>query len=174
MHFNLAHLLKEPTGSTRDYEVDDSFAGPENGMDRVQGWVRVIRTQQGFLVRAELETRVRLTCGRCVSQFELRSELKMEEESFPTIDPATGKTTKPLEEAEGVIHLDAQHVLDMTEVVRQYVLTEVPIKPLCCEECLGLCPECGSDLNKEKCKCNAAPMHPTSGISAELLTERRE
>ena len=174
MHFNLAQLLKEPIGSTRDYEVDDSFAGPEDGADRAQGWVRVIRTHHGMLVRAELETQVKLTCSRCIGQFELRSVLIMEEESFPTIDPATGRKTDPPEEAEGGIHLDAQHVLDMTEVVRQYVLTEVPIKPLCCEECLGLCPECGSDLNKEKCKCNAAPMHPTSGLSAELLTERRE
>ena len=118
MYYNLAQLLKEPTGSTRDYEVDDSFVGPEHGMDRAQGWVQVIRTHAGFLVRAELETQVRLTCGRCLDQFELKSRLKMEEESFPTIDPATGKTTERPDEAEGVIHLDDQHVLDMTEVVR--------------------------------------------------------
>ena len=174
MHYNLAQLLKEPTGSTRDYEVDDSFPGPENGGDRAQGWVRVIRTHQGMLVRAELETQVKLTCSRCISQFELLSVLIMEEESFPTIDPATGRKTEPPEEAEGVIHLNAQHVLDMTEVVRQYVLTEVPIKPLCREECLGLCPGCGSDLNKEKCKCNAVPADSRWGSLAELLTERRE
>ncbi|MCH9016913.1 MAG: DUF177 domain-containing protein [Chloroflexi bacterium] len=161
-------MLKEPTGATRDYEVDGSFVGPEGGMDRAQGWVRVIRTHQGVLVRAELETLVNLTCGRCIGQFELRSDLIMEKESFPTIDPATGKTTEPPEEAEGVIHLDAQHVLDMTEVLRQYVLTEVPIKPLCCEECLGLCPGCGSNLNKEKCKCNAALADPRWVSLAEL------
>ena len=34
MLYNLAQLLKEPIGSTRDYEVADSFAGPENGTDR--------------------------------------------------------------------------------------------------------------------------------------------
>ena len=79
MHYNMAQLLKEPTGSTRDYEVDDSFEGPEGGMDRAQGWVRVIRTHQGLLVRTELETQVNLTCGRCVSQFDSHSTLKMEE-----------------------------------------------------------------------------------------------
>ena len=174
MKYNMAQLLMEPTGSTRDYEVDDSFAGPENGADRAQGWVRVIRTHQGMLVRTELETQVKLTCSRCIGQFELRSVLKMEEEAFPTIDPATGRKTESPEEAEGVIHLDAQHDLDMTEVVRQYVLTEVPIKPLCREGCLGLCPECGSDLNKEKCKCNAPPVDPRWGSLAGLLTEGRE
>ena len=84
MYYNLAQLLKEPTGSTRDYEVDDSFVGPEHGMDRAQGWVQVIRTHAGLLVRAELETQVNLTCSRCLDQFELKSRLKMEEESYPT------------------------------------------------------------------------------------------
>ena len=169
MRYNLAQLLKEPTGSTRDYEVDDSFVGPEDGTDRARGWVRVIRTHQGLLVRAQLETRVKLTCSRCIAQFELRSVLIIEDESFPTVDPATGRKTEPPEEAESVIHLDAQHVLDMTEVVRQYVLTEAPIKPLCHEDCPGLCPGCGSDLNKEKCKCNATPIDSPVGISSRVV-----
>ena len=160
MHYNLAQLLKEPTGSTRDYEIDGSFTGPENCSDRAQGWVRIIRTHQGMLVRAKLETQVKLTCSRCISEFEYLSSLIMEEESFPTVDPMTGRKTEPSEEAEGVIHLDDQHVLDMSEVVRQYVLTEVPIKPLCREECLGLCQECGSNLNEEKCRCDSASVDP--------------
>ena len=174
MYYNLAQLLKEPTGATRDYEVDDSFVGPEGGLDRAQGWVRVIRTHQGFMVRAKLETQVNLTCSRCLGRFELQSELTMEEESIPMNDPATGQTIESPEEADGEIHLDDQHVLDMAEVLRQCVLTEVPIKPLCCVECLGLCPECGTNLNKEKCKCNAALADPRWGAMAELLPERRE
>ncbi len=89
-------------------------------------------------------------------------------------DPVTGQTIESPEEADGEIHLDDQHVLDMAEVLRQYVLTEVPIKPLCCVECLGLCPECGTNLNKEKCKCNAALADSRWGVLAELLPERRE
>lgn len=174
MYYNLAQLLVEPTGTTRDYEVDDSFEGPENGMDRAQGWVRVIRTHNGFMVQAELETQVNLTCSRCLSQFELSSTLKMEEECFPADDSVTGETTDSSEESYEAIRLDDQHVLDMKEVTRQYVLTEVPIKPLCCEECPGLCPECGANLSKEKCKCNAAPIDPRWGSLAELLTEKQD
>jgi len=174
MHYNLAQLLREPTGSTRDYEVDDLFVGPEGGMDRAQGCVRVIRTHEGFIVRAELETQVSLTCSRCLDGFESRSELTMEEESFPIDDSETDQTIEPAEETLGEIYLDDQHILDMAEVVRQYVLTAVPIKPLCCEECSGLCPECGTNLNKEKCKCNATLVDPRWGSLAELLTERRE
>ncbi len=116
--------MREPTGSTRDYEVDDSFTGPDGGVDRAQGWIRVIRTHHGVLVRAKLETLVNLTCSRSIGDFKHRSVLIMEEESFPTVDPVTDRKTDPPEEAEGVINLDAHHVLDMREVVRQYVLTD--------------------------------------------------
>ena len=168
MYYNLAQLLREPTGSTRDYEVDDLFVGPEGGMDRAQGWVRVIRTHHGFIIRAELETLVSLTCSRCIDSFESRSELTMEEETFPIDDSETDQTIELAEETLGEIHLDDQHVLDMAEVVRQYVLIAVPIKPLCCEECSGLCPECGTNLNKEKCKCNTASVDPRWGSLAGL------
>ena len=173
MHYNLAQLLMEPIGSTRDYDVDESFTGPEDGTDRAQGWVQVIRTHQGVIVRAELQTQVRLTCSRCVKKFEHSSTITVEEESSPAIDLATGKKTKPLEGNEGEIELDDQHVLDMSEVIRQYVLTGVPIKPLCRKECRGLCPECGTNLNEEKCRCKAVPMDPRWEALPELLTEKR-
>ena len=170
MHYNLAQLLMEPIGSTRDYDVDESFTGFENGTDRVQGWVRVVRTHQGVIVRAELETQVSLTCSRCVKEFEYSSIVAVEEESSPTIDLATGRKTDSQEGAESGIDLDDQHVLDMGEVVRQYVLTGIPIKPLCREECRGLCPECGTNLNEEKCRCKAAPMDPRWDSLAGLFT----
>jgi uncharacterized protein len=171
MYYNLSQLLKEPTGSTRDYAVHGSFEGPEKEIDWAEGKVQVIRTHQGFLVRAELKVQVVLTCSRCLNQFELLFELKMEEESFPTVDLVTGKTTFPPEEGDGVIHLDDQHVLDMEDVIRQYVLTEAPIKPLCLKRCLGLCPECGTNLNEEKCNCGEVPVDFRWEALAKLLAE---
>ena len=128
MQYNLAQLLTEPTGSARNYEVDESFIGPEDGMDRVQGWIEVVRTHQGVIVHAKLEAQVRLTCSRCVRVFENSSIIKMEEESSPTVDPVTGKQLETLEESDSELELDDQHVLDMEEVVRQYLLTGMPIK----------------------------------------------
>ena len=174
MNYNLSQLLKEPTGSTRDYEVDGSFEGPEKKVGWAGGEVQVTRTHQGFVVRAELSVQVDLACSRCLTQFECGFKLKIEEESFPAVGLATGKTTDPPEEAEGVIHLDDQHVLDMQDVIRQYVLTEVPIKPLCCGECSGLCPECGINLNKEKCTCSVTLPDIRWRSLAELLIEDRE
>ena len=73
-----------------------------------------------------------------------------------------------------MIHLDDKHDLDMQDVIRQYVLTEVPIKPLCFKECQGLCPECGTDLNEEKCKCEVGSVDPRWGFLADLLIDNGE
>lgn len=46
-----------------------------------------------------------------------------------------------------------QPYLDIIDDVREYVLLSIPVKLLCKEECLGLCPMCGKNLNHEKCDC---------------------
>jgi uncharacterized protein len=177
MVYNLAQLLIEPVGSFRDYDIDTSSIDPEEDpgskLDWTRGWVRIIKTHQGLLVRARLEVQMNLACSRCIKEFKYQSVLTIEEEAFPTVNPGTGGKTDPPEEAEGAIHLDDHHVLDMKEVIRQYLLTDTPIKPLCSKECPGLCPECGINLNEENCECKATPMDPRWETLAELLTERQ-
>ena len=62
-------------------------------------------------------------------------------------------------------------MLDLSDVLRQYLLTDEPLKVLCREDCLGLCPECGADLNTEKCKCDAPDIDPRWGALAALIGE---
>jgi len=50
--------------------------------------------------------------------------------------------------------------IDTTNDVREFALLSVPMKKLCKENCKGLCPKCGSDLNKEKCKCITEEIDP--------------
>ncbi len=173
MRYNVAQLLMEPTGSIRSYQLDESFDGPQSSQDRATGTVQILRTHQGMLVTARIETEVQTTCGRCLREFQRLSSLKLEEESYPTVDLGTGKKMFPPDESEGVIHIDDRHVLDLSDVVRQYVLTEIPIMPLCSDNCLGLCPECGANLNEEKCKCDTTPADPRWGALSELLAEGR-
>jgi uncharacterized protein len=161
----------EPIGSIRRYQLDESLDGPQSSLDRATGTVEILRTHQGLLTMARIETQVQTTCSRCLSEFQRQSSWKLEEESYPTVDPGTGKKMVPPDESEGVIHIDSQHMLDLSDVVRQYILTDIPIKPLCSNNCLGLCPECGANLNEEKCKCETAPTDARWGALSEPLAE---
>ena len=171
MHYNVAQLMMEPTGSIRSYQLDEPLDGPQSSRDRATGTVKILRTHQGVLVTARISTQVQTTCGRCLSEFQRLSSLTLEEESFPTVDPGTGQKMFPPDESEGVVHIDDRHMLDLSDVVRQYILTEIPIKPLCSDNCLGLCPDCGTNLNEEKCKCDTVPADPRWGALSELLAE---
>jgi uncharacterized protein len=77
-----------------------------------------------------------------------------EEEYYPTIDVVTGLPV-PVPEEEGIFTIGGDHVLDLSEAIRQYAIMALPMAPICRPDCAGLCPECGQNLNQGSCACRA-------------------
>jgi uncharacterized protein len=153
MEINVAQLLKSPIGSVREYEVDEDIDIPDEGTScEVKGKVGLTRTDSSILARGKLTTRVELTCSRCLSPLRCPLNVKIEEEYYPTIDIVTGARLAPLEDAEHFT-IDERHILDLTEAIRQTVVVSIPMKPLCKDDCTGLCPVCGRNLNQGDCGC---------------------
>lgn len=48
-------------------------------------------------------------------------------------------------------------VVDLAPLARDAILLDLPLAPLCREDCAGLCPRCGIDRNEESCQCSAEP-----------------
>lgn len=171
MLYNVSQLLREPIGSTRRFGLDGELSDEDSdsAIGLARGTVLLVRVHHGLLVNATVEVQASVACARCLTEFERRSALRVEEECYPTVDPLTGRRMFPPDEAEGVLHIDTRQILDLSEVLRQYLLTTEPLKTLCRTDCRGLCPECGADLNMEKCKC-AAAIDPRWGALTELLS----
>jgi len=146
---NVSQLLTEPVGSTRRYEFDE-LAEPED-RGRVNGKVELTRSNRSILVRAALNAGLNLECARCLKPARCPISFEINEEFFPTIDATSGLPVK-VPEASGFT-IDHDHILDLGEAVRQYALLSIPMKPLCRPDCAGLCPACGSDLNRGRCDC---------------------
>ena len=153
MQINVSQQLKAPMGSIRDYEVSEiiDIAGDDGG-NMVQGKVRLMRTNRGILTKGTLHTEVEITCCRCLSLFSCPLALNVEEEYFPTKDMFSGASL-PLPDEPVCFTIDEHHVLDLTEAIRQNALLTIPMKPLCREDCAGLCPNCGHNLNHGPCGC---------------------
>jgi uncharacterized protein len=151
MQLNVSQLLKSSIGSTRNYDLSDTV-DITGGGSMVEGKVRLTRTDRGILVKGMLHTGVEVTCSRCLSLFSCPLALNIEEEYFPTTDIING-TSLPLPDEPGCFTIDEHHVLDLTEAIRQYALLATPMKPLCDEDCAGLCPYCGHNLNQGACNC---------------------
>ncbi len=168
MQYNVAQLLKEPTGAHRSVPVNGALA--ESGTPPVAcaGRVELLRTHQGLLVRGLVNAEVPLTCSRCLTEFCSPTPLEVEEEFFPLVDVNTGRRLPRPAEQDGTV-IDLNHILDLSEVLWQYSLAAQPIKPLCRADCPGLCQECGGDLNLGKCECDGPPLDPRWSALAGLL-----
>lgn len=86
-------------------------------------------------------------CRRCLAP--LTGTLSPTVQEIFVRDPVEGET-RPL----------AGDELDLEPVVRDAVLLDLPMAPLCRPDCAGLCPECGADANLEPCSCSAPETDP--------------
>lgn len=153
MQFNVAQVLKETVGSTRAYPIDDMTMDDSGFTSRVVGDVAFLRTDKGILVTASVKRDQRYVCSRCLTDFSAELAFSFNEEFLPTVDILTGLPMQLSEEDSESFTIDEQHVLDVSEAIRQYSIVRTPMKPLCSPDCHGLCPGCGANLNVERCDC---------------------
>ena len=174
MQFNVAQLLKESTGASRNYDIDGTVSPDDGQPCRVQGKVSLTRAARGILAKGSFNCQSQLTCGRCLNPFDHSSAFDVEEMFYPSIDVLSGlPVTLPNEEAGSSFSIDEHHVLDMTEMIRQYSLLAIPMKPLCRVDCAGLCPDCGANLNENKCRCAQRPRTALAQALEEAETQRK-
>ena len=158
MRINVSQQLKSSIGSVREYEVSE-IVNVADGGSMVKGEIELVRTDRGILAKGRLHTEVEVTCSRCLSLFSCPLTIDIEEEYFPITDIVSGASL-PLPEEPGSFTIDEHHVIDLTEAIRQYALLAVPMKPLCREDCAGLCLDCGHNLNQGPCDCSPSEPDP--------------
>ena len=172
LRINVAQLLKGPTGAVRRSHLSEDVRGIDEDLDiqaPLTGPATLIRTADGVLVTASLETIVELECRRCLVRFPTTVQLEIEEEFRPSVDISTGAKLPVLETEDDATTIDEQHILDLTEVVRQAIFLTLPMNPLCTKECAGLCSVCGQNLNEGHCHCAIDTVDPRLEVLKQLL-----
>ena len=170
MYYNVAQLLKEPVGSTWAYDIEGPLPKDLYSIElSPPGHISMMRTDRGILVSAEVDVDVWVTCSRCLKRTPSPVQISIEEEFLPTIEINSGHSLSLHERSEGVFTIDRQHGLDLGEPIRQYTITNQPMKPLCIENCQGLCPDCGADNNEIACACPSGSIDPRWAPLGRLL-----
>jgi uncharacterized protein len=157
MLFNVSSLVQEGIGATRRYDVEGEAVTENREPEPVTGTVELLRTKMGVLVRAHLKLEERETCSRCLKPLRETLALDFEEEFQQTVDARGGLLPGERPDTDAFVVND-QHILDITEAVRQYREASAAIAPLCSEDCKGICPDCGADLNAQECRCDKGPI----------------
>ncbi len=116
-------------------------------------------------VAGNLETTVISSCGRCLkpvsSHLEIEVLLCYSDQSDDATD-LTEETEIPREEV-GLIQFSGTEI-DLRPDIEQEIIMALPQQLLCSEECRGLCPSCGIDLNEGQCHCERPVFH--AGLAA--------
>lgn len=103
--------------------------------------------------RGEIGTSVRMSCSRCLAEYD--SAVHSSFTIFYTRASAVGQDEEvELAEEDLVSATYAGDEIDVAPEIAEQVIMEIPIKPLCREECRGLCGVCGADLNLAECGCD--------------------
>jgi uncharacterized protein len=138
-------------------KIDFDFESP------LQSEVKIRKTGRSVLITGNVQTTLRLQCVRCLKEF-----------SYP-LSSNFELTLHPLKEApsEEEIELGSEEMesnffkgeeIHLSEVACEQIFLEIPYQPICGEDCKGLCPICGKDLNLSSCECVKEEF--SSGFSA--------
>ncbi|MFN4033646.1 MAG: YceD family protein [Fimbriimonadales bacterium] len=109
----------------------------------------------------EFSTVVWLECGRCLDYFQQPVSFELHEEFLLNGTPAALSATGYAEvDDRDSFPVFEGNYLYVDDLLRQYLLLELPIAPVCREDCKGLCPTCGRKLDEAQCACTPKTGHP--------------
>ncbi len=105
----------------------------------------IINTKNDLHMMAYVKGSILLPCSRCTKPYNYKVDLNFTAKLSDTVD---------LDNDDPSVFLYRNNQVSIDEIVREYTILDIPIKHLCSENCRGLCPKCGTDLNLEKCDCD--------------------
>ena len=119
--------------------------------------LKASRTDEKVWVKGVLAGELRLTCSRCTKVFHQEFRI-----------PFSTLYVSHLSERENCVEVTAEQdspdyaqfdgdAIELLEDMKQNIMLELPISPICQEACRGLCPKCGADLNLGQCGCREEP-----------------
>jgi uncharacterized protein len=123
-----------------------------------------------FRLVGRLSTTIELTCSRCAEPFTMPVDTAFELRFLPQA-LAGNKDEDPDDDPTTTFYADDR--IDLGQVVREQCYLALPMKPLCTPDCRGLCPQCGINLNTERCDCNPTWQDPRLAV-LQSLTSRTD
>ena len=159
LKLNVGFLLTSGPAHSHDSELDFPAVRVADDLilKYIRGPLRLSRTKEGILVQAHLQTALDDECYRCLEPIEHVVTIEIEELY----------THHTVSSAEFSIAEDG--ILDLAPLLRAETLIGVSHRALCSEECRGLCPGCGANLNYTTCSCALDDIDPRLAALKRLL-----
>lgn len=130
--------------------------------------IEVARAGVRYLLDGSISGYALVTCDRCLESYRLLldSDFRL---FFSAHVSDPDQSEIELSEEDMAVQFVEEDKVDLFEIVREHIYLSLPIKSLCREDCSGLCPVCGIDLNKNSCKCHRGEGHPGLSKLKDLI-----
>ena len=128
----------------------------------IQGDLFVTREYENIRVTGRVTAPLGLSCSRCLVDYpsfvDTNFTIFFRKDSIKTVST---EDELELGEMDLLSSTYSGDEIDLTPEIEEQVAMEIPVKPLCSEECKGLCHQCGTDLNISSCSCSKEPVSIT-------------
>jgi uncharacterized protein len=120
---------------------------------------RVVREGNWVRLRGTISGRTEVECGRCLAAIAFSTEAAFNVAYITAADYAASETAELQADDLDFSVFDGESI-DIDELVREQILLALPSHAICRDDCKGLCPTCGADLNAGACPCAPETMDP--------------
>jgi uncharacterized protein len=120
---------------------------------------RMSRSGHEVRLRGRISARAEVDCDRCLTTVAIPVETKFDVAYVPEDDYRSSEAAELQEEDLSLSVFDGE-TIDVDELVREQLLLALPSRALCGEQCKGLCPTCGANLNTNPCDCQSKEIDP--------------
>jgi uncharacterized protein len=143
LRLNVGFIIYQTIGFSRDFPFEIPHVRLQDDLDlaSLNGTVRVTRTPQGLLVQVKMHAIASTECARCLTDFAY--DLIVDFSELYAFNQRSVTDSNLILPEDGKI--------DLEPLLREYMLLEFPINPLCKPDCKGLCPICGENSNLITC-----------------------
>ncbi len=164
MIVDLSDILDEPKHYV--FVLEKDWWDPREYDEQVLGLdsalavnIFISKVGKRFRIEGSIEGTLLLLCDRCLEKYtnKIDSHFDLFLDRLP--EAWDVEEVELCEEDMGVDFIRGDEV-DLGEIVREQVYLSLPMKSLCSDTCMGLCPTCGANRNKEQCLCAGRPGHP--------------
>jgi uncharacterized protein len=129
--------------------------------------INITNTGEAFLVAGQVHAQAKTECARCLEDATFDIEGEVEGYFLISVESADEDD----EEAQDFDVLPDDHKIDLAPLIQAAICLDLPVQPLCKDDCLGLCPKCGENLNAGPCNCKDAepeldPLNPFAKLKS--------
>lgn len=149
-------------------DIQEEFGAEEPSLvSPVKAHLEITKVHKEIIVAGTVYTELELECSRCLKKYRRMMNEPVQVVYHPIEE--IGSDRHALRDDEMDMGFYKGEELDLQELIKEQVMLNVQMKPLCDEHCMGICSQCGTDLNTGTCSCEAKKTDSRLEVLKKLL-----